>query len=211
MTEAPDAGDAGSRVSRRRVLQATGAVALGGVAVTGSASAHACCVDCERLGKVDRTPEKGDRYEFDYTEGTITISVVDVAEADGEVTCARLDVEGGSLCKVVVKGGPGNRVREYDPADCECDTRWCGTTSTYPCAPFNENSGKLYEISNITFYACLTETRDGADDPPEEGGDHRDDRGARGRGRGPPDRGEENEGGNPGRGRGPKRGRRGRR
>ncbi|WP_415380249.1 hypothetical protein [Halosimplex sp. TS25] len=177
MTQNPTNGDSGGSkggMSRRGVLRATGATALTGAVgstVAGTASAHRCCSDCVRLGKVDRAPKEGDTYEFEHDCDTITIRVKKVWKEDGEVTCAKFGNETGSICGIDVKGGPATRTRRFDPNEEECGGSAFGGVSSFTgCAPefgdTDDGNGRgptnpnrdFYEISHLVFYVCVSDT-----------------------------------------------------
>lgn len=147
-------------VARRKVLKATsaGVASATGIAMfAGTASAHCTADDCfcEKLGKIDKTPEVGDTFTFTCStcDGVQdhSVEVTDVKTNDaGDVICA--DVRGFDpepvFCKAVVKGG--NETKVYECGDGNFDNE----KATDLCAPENPNNDKLYEVSHITLYIC---------------------------------------------------------
>lgn len=172
MTPDNETDDGGPRLNRRNVLRATGAAAVGGVAVSSTASAHEpdeqCCEDCVRLGKVDRTPEEGDVFTFEHDGKTITIRIAEVKTEDGEVVCIAPVIVNDDeyLCGLDIKGGPTTVSYRFRPRDgvCfpgsddpfECAEDFCGAKKVFRCAPEHERNPnrKFYEISHVVFYVC---------------------------------------------------------
>lgn len=165
-------------IDRRQVLRAAGGVALGGTVLSAPAGAERPkCEDCVFLGKVDGQPSPDDSYEFEYGDRTITIDVEEVGREDGEVVWANYVVEGGGLCKVIVKGGPFLNIRRFERES-------VSITPTAPTHVFNPNRD-YFAISYVAFYLCLTEgdevveDRDTGATKPSQGRDGKptDDRG----------------------------------
>lgn len=108
---------------------------------------------CTQGQKIDRPPNEGDvGGAFNVGPGTVTITKIYYKEEDGEKEAIGFDwtSSGVKLCKIAVKGSDDTKPNGYG-----CDTS--GTAM----APFNENSDKISEISNFTFYYCEGDQDDG--------------------------------------------------
>jgi len=180
MVRKQPADENGFGISRRRIMQATGTVAVGSVAFAGTASANCPCEGVE-LGKI----EGGELPSCPDGKTTVTLTLegdkriagdpecqgdkeVDVeitaveCKKDG-VTCVELKiVDDNGACKcaddglylngATVKGGPG--FKEYDCGSVE-DSNQKYSKIPSACAPVNDNNGKRYAISNIVFEVCV--------------------------------------------------------
>lgn len=158
------------QINRRSVLRATGTVAAGGAVLAGTAGAwDEECVCCVRLGKVEGQPQEGDVYEFQFDGETVTVEITETRTEDGEVVNAKVRAD-REMCRVVVKGGPGTKTREFST----------GASVFYAPAPEherNENRDR-YAISYIEFYLYV---RDETTCEEQDSDDDRRGRGRRGR------------------------------
>lgn len=167
-------------LSRRTVLKATGAGAVGAVAFTGTASANCPC-EGVNLGKIEGgklpscpnetttvtlTLDGDDRIADDpecQSDKDIDVQVTATECKGDEVTCVELKiVDDNCACKCAddglyfhsarVKGGPTH-------ADYVCDDVVDSNQeySSIPdaCAPVNESNGKRYGISHIDIDVCV--------------------------------------------------------
>ena len=168
-------------ISRRRVLQATGTVAIGATALSGTASANCPCTGVT-LGKIEEEdlPACGETTTVTLTlngdqriandpecqgdkEVDVLVTATECKDDDNEVTCVELKIiDDNGACKcgddglylngASVKGGPTSV--EYD---CEDVASVNQEYSKIPnaCAPTNSRNGKRFGISNIVIEVCV--------------------------------------------------------
>lgn len=167
-------------ISRRKVLQTTGAAVVGTVPFTGTASANCPC-ETVKLGKIEggKLPACGESTTVTLTlEGDqriaddpacqddkdvdVEVTATDCKDGGSEVTCVELKiVDDNGACKCAddglylsgarVKGGPDHA--EYDCGDVESNNQ---DYSKLPdaCAPVG-NNGKRHGISHIDVLVCV--------------------------------------------------------
>lgn len=180
---APESQDEGGlSISRRKVLQASGAAAVGSVAFTGTASANCPCDNHAILGKIEDTG----RLECGTTKSyTLTLSdedrigecaecqgdkdvVVDVTATEckdgGEATCVDIRIDdanddsgncvddGYYLSGGVLKAG--QETVEFDCDDVTSSNQQFSKIEG-ACAPVNPKNGKRIGISHITLEVCV--------------------------------------------------------
>lgn len=166
-------------ISRRRIMQATGAVAIGSVAFTGTASANCPCTGVT-LGKIEseELPACGETTTVTLTldsdlriaddsdcqdDKAVDVKVTATECKGNEPTCVELEiVDDNGACKcaddglylngAIVKAGPTQN--EYDCDDVE-DRNQKYSRLPNACAPINPNNNQRYGISHITVEVCV--------------------------------------------------------